>query len=86
MKLLLPNGRGGRFHQVLRWIDAHGLMIWASFLLAFIPLWPKIPLWSPIEQYIARGSFGAVLGGLYGLNGVFPACNGRRQLLKMMAF
>jgi hypothetical protein len=54
MKLLLPNGRGGRFHQVLRWIDAHGLMIWASFLLAFIPLWPKIPLWSPIEQYIVR--------------------------------
>ena len=40
--------------QALRWFDDHILILLASFLLAFIPLWPKIPLWSPIEQYIVR--------------------------------
>ncbi|MBW7956234.1 O-antigen ligase family protein [Patescibacteria group bacterium] len=36
------------------WLDDHLLIILASILLAFIPLYPKIPLWSPIEQYIVR--------------------------------
>jgi hypothetical protein len=38
----------------LRWLDDNILLILATFLLAFIPLYPKIPLWSPIEQYIVR--------------------------------
>jgi len=38
----------------LHWLDDHLLLILAGFLLAFIPLWPKIPVWSPIEQYIVR--------------------------------
>jgi hypothetical protein len=38
----------------LKWLDEHLLLIMAAFLLAFIPLYPKIPLWSPIEQYIVR--------------------------------
>lgn len=36
------------------WIQENLLLIIAGFLLAFIPLYPKIPLWSPIEQYIVR--------------------------------
>lgn len=42
------------FQKALAWIDAHFLTLLAGFLLAFIPLWPKIPVWSPIEQYIVR--------------------------------
>jgi len=43
-----------RIQAVAAWIDDHILIILAAFLLAFIPLYPKIPLWSPIEQYIVR--------------------------------
>jgi len=43
-----------RLKTVAHWVDDHILIILAAFLLAFIPLYPKIPLWSPIEQYIVR--------------------------------
>lgn len=36
------------------WIDTYGLLVLAGFLLAFIPLYPKIPFFSPIEQYNVR--------------------------------
>ncbi|MDQ3008140.1 MAG: O-antigen ligase family protein [bacterium] len=42
------------FKTFLRWLDDNLLLILAGFLLAFIPLYPKIPLFSPIEQYIVR--------------------------------
>lgn len=37
-----------------QWLDQHLLFVTTLFLMAFIPLYPKIPLWSPIEQYIVR--------------------------------
>ncbi len=40
--------------RIFGWIDAHLLFWWACFLIIFIPLYPKIPIWSPIEQYIVR--------------------------------
>ena len=40
--------------SILSWLDENILLILSSFLLAFIPLWPKIPLFSLIEQYIVR--------------------------------
>ena len=40
--------------RALQWVDEFGLFALAGFLLAFIPLYPKIPLFSPIEQYIVR--------------------------------
>ncbi len=43
-----------RLKSIAAWIDDNILIILAGFLLAFIPLYPKIPLWSPIEQYIVR--------------------------------
>lgn len=43
-----------KFKSALAWLDDHILIILAAFLLAFVPLYPKIPLWSPIEQYIVR--------------------------------
>jgi hypothetical protein len=43
-----------KLRTILTWLDNNILLILASFLLAFIPLYPKIPLWSPIEQYIVR--------------------------------
>jgi hypothetical protein len=38
----------------LQWLDENILLILGGFLLAFVPLWPKIPIFSPIEQYIVR--------------------------------
>jgi len=43
-----------KLKNALHWLDNHLLIIICGFLLAFIPLYPKIPLWSPIEQYIVR--------------------------------
>lgn len=43
-----------KIKTVLSWLDDNIMFILSAFLLAFIPLYPKIPLWSPIEQYIVR--------------------------------
>lgn len=40
--------------KVGRWLDENFLFAFVCFLVVFIPLYPKIPLWSPIEQYIVR--------------------------------
>lgn len=40
--------------KILTFIDQNIILILGSFLLAFIPLYPKIPLFSPIEEYIVR--------------------------------
>jgi len=42
------------FSRFLTWLDENILILLGTFLLAFVPLYPKIPLWSPIEQYIVR--------------------------------
>ncbi len=44
----------GVCNGILSWLDDHILLLIAGFLLAFIPLYPKLPLFSPIEQYIVR--------------------------------
>ena len=41
-------------NKVFSWLDDHILLVLSGFLLAFIPLYPKIPLYSPIEAYIVR--------------------------------
>lgn len=38
----------------IRWFDDHGVTVFAAILILLIPLWPKIPIFSPIEQYIVR--------------------------------
>jgi len=43
-----------RFKVCWRWIDDNLILLLSAFLIAFIPLYPKIPIWSPIEQYIVR--------------------------------
>lgn len=40
--------------SILQWLDEYALLVLGTFLLFFIPLYPKIPLFSPIEQYIVR--------------------------------
>ncbi len=40
--------------KIGHWLDEHFLFALCCFLIVFIPLYPKIPLWSPIEQYIVR--------------------------------
>lgn len=42
------------FSILLSWWDQWGLFSLSLFFLAFIPLYPKIPVFSPIEQYIVR--------------------------------
>lgn len=40
--------------SLMNWLDKNLLFYLAGFLLVFIPLYPKIPLYSPIEEYIVR--------------------------------
>ncbi len=40
--------------KLLHWLDNHGLMALAAFLLVFIPLYPKLPLFDIIPGYIVR--------------------------------
>jgi hypothetical protein len=40
--------------KIVSWIDNNGLLVLTAFLIAFIPLYPKIPFFSPIEQYNVR--------------------------------
>ncbi len=40
--------------KFLHWLDQHILLILSSFLLAFIPLYPKLPLFDALPGYIVR--------------------------------
>jgi hypothetical protein len=40
--------------RALNWFDAHALLILASIAVAFIPLYPKLPLFEAIPGYIVR--------------------------------
>jgi len=42
------------FKKSLTWFDDYGMVVIASFLLAFIPLYPKLPLFEAIPGYIVR--------------------------------
>jgi hypothetical protein len=43
-----------RLKELLIWLDGHILLVLSSFLIAFIPLYPKIPLAELIPGYIVR--------------------------------
>ncbi|NCN45902.1 hypothetical protein GW927_05110, partial [Candidatus Pacearchaeota archaeon] len=43
-----------KIQSLAKFIDANIILILGSFLMIFIPLYPKIPLFSPIEEYIVR--------------------------------
>lgn len=40
--------------KLLPWLDKHGLTVLAGFLLVFIPLYPKLPLFDILPGYIVR--------------------------------
>lgn len=40
--------------KCIKWFDRYGMIAIVTFLLVFIPLWPKIPVFSFIEQYNVR--------------------------------
>lgn len=42
------------FRSILTWLDDHIVLLLAGFLIAFIPLYPKIPLFDAIPGYIVR--------------------------------
>jgi len=45
---------GKKIKSLLNYLDNNIILLLSGFLLAFIPLFPKIPLFSPIEEYIVR--------------------------------
>lgn len=47
--------------KFLTWLDNHILLILASFLVAFIPLYPKIPLFDVLPGYIVRARIEDIL-------------------------
>ncbi|MEN8253702.1 MAG: hypothetical protein ABFQ62_05005, partial [Patescibacteria group bacterium] len=53
--------------KLISWLDNNLLLFLSAFLIAFIPLWPKIPLFSPIEQYIVRVRLEDVLVAFAGI-------------------
>jgi hypothetical protein len=40
--------------KLLAWLDANIIELWAGFLLAFLPLYPKWPLFDILPGYIVR--------------------------------
>jgi len=42
------------FKSALTWLDEHILLLLTGFLMAFIPLYPKIPLFDAVPGYIVR--------------------------------
>lgn len=40
--------------QITHWLDDHIVLLLSSFLIAFIPLYPKLPLFEAIPGYIVR--------------------------------
>lgn len=40
--------------QILSWLDLHGLFALSTFLIVFIPLFPKIPIFDVLPGYIVR--------------------------------
>ncbi|MCA9369881.1 MAG: O-antigen ligase family protein [Pseudomonadales bacterium] len=50
-KVATPTTKMQRFAA---WIDAHILLLLSGFLLVFIPLYPKLPLFEAIPGYIVR--------------------------------
>lgn len=55
------------WQKFISWTDDNLLFVVSTFLLAFIPLYPKIPLFDVIPGYIVRVRFEDVLMGLGGL-------------------
>jgi hypothetical protein len=43
-----------KLKKIINWIDENILLILSGFLLAFIPLYPKLPLFDAIPGYIVR--------------------------------
>ena len=43
-----------KLKRVFSWLDDHFLLVISGFLIAFIPLYPKIPLFEAIPGYIVR--------------------------------
>ncbi len=43
-----------KISEILSWLDDHILLILTGFLIAFIPLYPKLPLFEAIPGYIVR--------------------------------
>ncbi len=43
-----------KLKQILTWLDIHSLFVLSAFLLVFIPLFPKIPIFDLLPGYIVR--------------------------------
>lgn len=43
-----------KFHNLISWLDQNLLFLFTCFLIAFIPLYPKLPLFEAIPGYIVR--------------------------------
>jgi hypothetical protein len=43
-----------KLNKILNWLDINGLFLLSAFLIVFIPLFPKIPLFDVLPGYIVR--------------------------------
>ena len=70
--------------RLLSWIDDRGLLVWAVALVAFIPLFPKIPLADVIPGYLVRIRLEDILVLLAGLWWLVQAGRGRLRWLNLV--
>lgn len=63
--------------KIVVWLDHHGLFALSIFLLAFIPLFPKIPLFDAIPGYLVRVRVEDLLVFLTGVLWLIQALRGK---------
>ena len=50
----IPSAPPSRWSRLITWVDRHCLLFMSLFLLIFIPLYPKLPLFEAIPGYLVR--------------------------------
>ncbi len=68
--------------SILSWLDAYGLLLASCFLLLFIPLYPKLPLFDAIPGYLVRVRLEDLLILLIGALWVFQLVRGKVAVSK----
>jgi len=68
--------------SILSWLDTYGLLVASCFLLLFIPLYPKLPLFDAIPGYLVRVRLEDLLILMIGALWVFQLVRGKVAVSK----
>lgn len=71
------------WQRIISWIDSSALITLSLFLLIFIPLFPKLPLFDAIPGYLVRVRFEDFLVGLTGIIWLVQLLRGKLEIPKV---